>query len=103
LSSRNGNVPGERVGGDRRAGQLEGAREPLRHRRQRLLQPAAAQEQPCHLGRQVGLLAPLVGFGRAPARDLGERARDRRGDEEHRQRDPVLPVADRKAPAAGGA
>ena len=77
----------------------ERPREPLADRRQRLLQPsAAAQQQPRQLGRQVGLAAALVGLQRPAARDLRERAGARGGDEEDRQRDPVLAVGDREAP-----
>ena len=72
--------------------------EPRADARQRLLQPPAAQQQPRHLGRQVGLLAALVGLQRALAGDLGQRARADGGEEEDASADPVLPRRDREAP-----
>ena len=79
-------------------GRLERRREPLRGGGQRLRQLVAAQQQPRHLGRQVGLAPPLLGLGRARPRDLRHRAADHRDDQEHDQRDPVLAVGDREAP-----
>ena len=68
---------------DRGAGEPERLREPRADRRQRLLQPPAAQQQPRHLGRQVGLLAALVGLraracGRARPASSPRRRRGRR-------------------------
>ena len=48
------------------------------------------------LRHQVGLPAPGLGLLGPAARQLGERARDRRGDEEGRQRHPVPRVGDRE-------
>ena len=82
---------------DRRRAQLERVRQALRDRRQRLVEARAAQQQPRHLGRQVGLLATLAApraYGRGP---LGQRAGDEGGDEEDDERDPVLALGDREA------
>ena len=58
----------------------------------------AAQQRPGHLRRQVGFTTALLGLQRAAARDRGQRAGHDRRDEEHDERDPVLPVGDREAP-----
>ena len=62
-------------------------------RGQRLVEARAAQQQPRHLGGQVGLLAALVRLARADARALGQGAGDEGGDEEDGERDPVLALA----------
>ena len=91
--------PRRRAARSRRCGRSSACASRSRDRRQRLLQPAAAQQQPRHLGRQVGLLAALR-RPRAPAgaRPRPASARQHRGDEEHDQRDPVLAAGDREAP-----
>ena len=51
-------------------------RDPLADRPQRLLDAAAAEQQPCHLRGQVGLAAPRSASSARAARRAGERARD---------------------------
>ena len=55
-----------------------------------------AEQHPRHLGGEVGLAAAALGLLRARAGGAGERRGDRRDDEEHDQRDPVLLVGDRE-------
>ena len=62
-----GRCPATARDDDRRARQVERAREPLGDRGQRLLQPPAAQQQPGHLRREIGLLAALLGLDRPAA------------------------------------
>ena len=82
---------------DRGGRQLQRAGQALRRGRQRRGQVVAAQQQPRHLGREVGLAPALLGLGRAVARALGQRAGHGRGDEEDAEPDPVLAVGDREA------
>jgi hypothetical protein len=83
---------------DRRRRQLERTGQALGDGRQRVVQARSAQQQPRHLGGQVGLLATLLRFARPRPGALGQRARDHRRDEEHDERDPVLALGDREAP-----
>ena len=80
---------------DRRGRKLQRGREPLRHRRQRLLEAPTAQQQARHLCGEVGLLPALLGVLGARAGALRERARDDRDDEQRGERNPVLRLADR--------
>ena len=89
--------PSHRPQLDRGRRQLERVGEPLRDGGQRLVEARAAQQQPRHLGGQVGLLAALVRLARAHARALGQGAGDQGGDEEDGERDPVLALGDREA------
>ena len=82
---------------DRGRRQLERVGQALGDGGQGLVEARAAQQQPRHLGRQVGLLAALLGLARAHARALGQRAGHQRGDEEDAERDPVLALGDREA------
>ena len=58
----------------------------------------AAQQQARELDGEVGLAPALLGRPRAPAPALGERAGGDGGDEEDRERDPVLALRDGEAP-----
>ena len=83
---------------DRRRGQPEGFGYAMGDRRERVVAAVAAQQQPRHLRGEVGFLAPVPGLRRLPPGPRCERADHDRCDEEHRQRDPVLAIADREAP-----
>ena len=97
-------VPLDRLHLDRRRGQLERLRQTRRGRRQILREALAAQQQPRHLGGEIGLAPALLGLARARARDLRDRAGQRGDHEERDQRHPVagVPGSSSARPAAGG-
>ena len=74
---------------------------PCACRSQRLVQVGPAEQQPCHLGGQIGFAPPRLGLFGPCLSGARQPADGDRRDQENRQRDPVLALGDRE-PAVGG-
>jgi hypothetical protein len=85
---------------DRHRRQVERRGDPLPHRPERFLDRPRAEQDPAHLGQEVGLAAAALGLLGPRAARVGQRAHDHRRDKEDGQRQPVLLLRDRE-PARG--